>query len=249
MVMRAVVIDDEKTSRETIIHLLHEHKNVEVIGEASTVQDAIELISNEEPNLVFLDIRLQGGSGFDVTKALSHIAFNVIFTTAYSQYAVQAIRLSALGYLLKPIDPNELKHAIEKAATQSNSQLKSGLDVLTENLASKEPNRKRIIISNVSGFQIVNLKDIVCCEAERNYTRFHLANNSTLVTSKSLIEFERMLPASSFVRVHKSYLVNVEHVRKYIGGRSGSLMLSNESSIPLSRDRKAHFIKILEDHL
>ena len=217
---------------------------VEVVGEAAGVDQAVELIKEEKPELIFLDIRLKNSTGFDVLKQVDVSSISVIFTTAYSEFALQAIKFAALDYLLKPIDPEELKLAIEKYKTRSDHKLKERLGILEDNLNQSE-GRGKMVLSDASGFHIISISDIIRCEGEKNYTTFYLTSGKKVVTSKSLIEYERLLDKTDFMRIHKSHLIALDHVTGFIRGRGGKAVLSDESQAPVSREKKEALLKAI----
>ena len=247
--LRVVIIDDEKTAREVLNGLISQSlKNIKVVGEASSADEGIKLINALKPDLLFLDIRLNQRTGFDVLKEIDTTELSVIFTTAYAEYAIKAIKYAALDYLLKPIDPDELKTAVNKAIHAGNKNLSVRLSILEEAVLSDNKAQDKIVLTDISGFKVVQLADVMRCEGEKNYTTFHLSNGQKITSSKSLIEFEKMLEDSSFVRVYKSHLVNLSHVVQYKKGRGGSIIMSNGDVIPVSREKKEQFISLLTKH-
>jgi two-component system LytT family response regulator len=241
--MRAVVVDDEQTARTVLRSLIKEHvKELELCGEAGSIEEAVKLVNTLKPELLFLDVRLPHGSGFSILKQIDTSRLSVIFTTAHAEYALQAIKYAALDYLLKPIDPEDLKLAVRKAFQLDQRHFSARLTVLEEMLLHQKESISKIVLSDHSGFRTVLLSDILYCEGERNYTTFHLTGERKMTTSKSLIAYERMLDGTSFIRVYKSYLINLEHVSQYLRGRGGKVRMSNNVLLPVSREKKEELI-------
>lgn len=246
----AVVIDDEKRSRTALKVLVEQHHSgIEVTGEADNVTKGIEMINQLCPDLLFLDVRLKNGTGFDILKRLEGKIPHLIFITAYSEYAIRAIKYSALDYLLKPVDPQELKSAIDRGLEQLDDNRSMHVKVLEENLDPTTGNSKKIMLSSANGFHVVKLEDIYYCRGESNYTCFHIKESSPITISKSLIEFEKMLPPTQFIRIHKSYIINVVELVQYKGGRNGTVVLRDGSAIPMSRDRKTDLVNRIKKNL
>ena len=247
--IRSLIIEDDANARAALHKMIKQSgKNVEVVGEASSVEQAIKLIGDKLPELIFLDIRLKKGTGFDILKQVDTSKLSVIFTTAYSEFALQAIKSAALDYLLKPIDPAELGAAIDKHGERKERQLSERLSVLEENLVHNAKKAK-LVLSDASGFHIVSIGDIIRCESEKNYTTFYLTSGKKIVTSKSLIEYERLLDKNEFMRIHKSHLVSLEHVTGFVRGRGGEAVLSDDSQVPVSREKKEEFLKAISRRL
>jgi two-component system LytT family response regulator len=245
--MRAILIDDEARARVALRELLSKQANtIEVCGEAESVESAVMLVNTLKPDLLFLDIQLHRDTGFSVLKQIDTTKLAVIFTTAYSQYALKAIKYAALDYLLKPIDPDELKQAVDKALKQSvQHSLVSRITVLEELLLDQKKVAKKIVLSDHAGFNAVLLKDIAHCEGERNYTTFFLIDGREITTSQPLITYERLFKDNTFVRIYRSHLVNIEHVAQYIRGRGGWVVMSNGRKLPVSREKKEELIAAL----
>jgi two-component system LytT family response regulator len=226
--IRALVVDDEKPSREVICNYLRDYcgDDVEVVATASSVKNAGRVIKKHNPDLVFLDIELGDGKGFDLLPLTGSIEFKVIFVTAYSEYAVKAFRFSAVDYLLKPVKIDELKEAVNRV-----KQL-SGTPAGTENLAEfirnlGNPGKKdsTLVIPHVKGFEILKISEIIMCRADGYCTAFHLTNGRKVISSKNLKHYEELLSGDDFARVHHSYLVNSAHVLSYT--RQGEIILSD----------------------
>jgi two-component system LytT family response regulator len=234
----AILIDDEKSGRENLSGLLREHcPQVRLMGEAISVESAIPLIEKLQPQLVFLDIEMPGANGFKLLEHFRDFSFEVIFVTAYDNYAIKAIRFSAADYILKPINLNELKDAVEKVAARiasktENKQLKQ----LFYNV--KHPQNPKIGLPTNDRIEFVEVKNIIRCQGESNYTHLFFANRKPLLVAKTLIEFEELLQEHGFIRVHKTHLVNLSHVTAYIRNDGGRIVLSNGDEVAVSRRRK-----------
>ena len=235
--LRAVVIDDEKRSRNVLIRMLEQFcTDVDVVGTADGVEAGKAAIREHRPDLVFLDVEMPPSTGFDVLKDLDQTDFQVIFVTAHDHYAVKAIRFSALDYLLKPVDIDELRVAVRKAGERRKE--KSGgeqMDVLFQNLRNAHA---RVGLPTKGGIVFVQIPDIVRCEAESNYTHFILRNGRRLMAARTLREFEDLFKESGFVRIHQSHLVNLSHVVQYLRGDGGSVILTDGTTLDVSRRHK-----------
>lgn len=242
----AIIIDDEKGGRNYFSNLLKENcPQVELIGVADSMKSGVELLNNKNPDILFLDIELPGGSGFKLLERLRSINFQLIFTTAYSEYAHRAFRYAAVDYLLKPVEIDLLKEAIQKATEQrSNQSLDERLAVMLHNMGSTKA--KKIILPKNGGYEVVNLEDIVHCKAEGNYTQVYLQNEQKILVSKNMKEIEEMLVSDLFFRTHQSYLVNLQFVIRFTKGKWGEIELSNGSVVPLARSKKQEFVTALE---
>lgn len=243
MNLRAVIVEDEKHSRETLNNLLSEFcSNIEVVGLADSVSEAIEVINNQKPDVIFLDIELQSGTGFDVLNKIAHLNFKVIFTTAFEQYAIKAVKFSSLDYLLKPIDVEELQHAVEKARKAKDREVyRKKLETLFSNLKQQQPNLEKICLSTTDGFEFIDVSDIIYCKAEGSYTNFILKDSSSILVSKHLKEYENLLKDLNFMRVHNSFLINLKEVKKYIKSDGGYILMNNNDTVSVSRNKKDDF--------
>lgn len=245
--IRTVIIDDELNARQVIANILELYcEKVELIGQAENVKTAIALINNLKPDLVLLDIQMPDGTGFDLLKQIGNIDFNFIFITAYDQYAIKAIKLSALDYILKPINANELIDAIEKAELFQVNQLEAQirLDNYHNNINNLD---KRITLNTTNSVYSIKIKDITYCKSEKNYTELYLDNGKKLLISKTLKDFELMLIDFGFFRVHQSYLVNMNFISRYEKeGLAGNAILENDTKIPVSSRKRESFLRFLE---
>jgi two-component system, LytTR family, response regulator len=245
--IRAVIIDDEKTARDTLKQLLQIYcPQVLLVGEANDVEPGQNLIRELNPDLVFLDVEMHSGTGFDVINGLDNIQAEVIFTTAHNHYALHAIRVSALDYLLKPVSSEELIIAVDKCKPGQLNIPREVWELLRVQLDSQKSNPDRLSIPTTKGYEIIKVKDIIYCEGDRNYTVFYFHEKEKLLSSRTLKEYEHLLPPKSFIRVHQKYLVNINFVKRYIKGRGGFLIMSNEKEIEVSQSKKQELMDLLQ---
>jgi two-component system, LytTR family, response regulator len=246
MNLKAIIVDDEKHSRETLKNLVEEFcDGIEVLATASSIVEALEVIPKMKPDLLFLDIELQTGTGFDILNLLPEINFEIIFTTAFDQYAIKAVKFSSLDYLLKPIDLDELQIAIEKARKLKDKQLYNlQLQSLIHNL--KQPKISKICLATTDGFEFVNIEEICYCEAQGSYTSFIFKSGKKILVSKHLKGFENLLSDHTFMRVHNSYLINLKEVNKFIKSDGGYIVMNNGDSVSISRSKKDEFLEAMQ---
>lgn len=248
--LRTVIIDDELNARQLIANILELYcPDVEVVGEAVDVSSGLNLIKEKKPALVLLDINMPDGSGFDLLKQIQDIDFNFIFITAYEQYAIKAIKLSALDYILKPINDNELIEAIEKAQLSTNrpENIESQLDNYHYNINASY-NEKRISINTTESVYSIKIKDILYCKSDKNYTEMYTNKTKPILISKTLKEFESLLFDYGFYRVHQSYLVNMNYVNRYEkSGLVGLAVLDDNTKLPVSSRKKEGFLRFIEN--
>jgi len=245
--LKVGIIDDEKSARDAIKAILqNDLPEVDLVGEAFDISSGINLINQHKPDVLLLDIRLGTESAFTLLTSLEEFHPALIFITAHSKYAIKAIKCSALDYLLKPIDPIELKQALHKVRHQADSRVLDRLKVLEEHMQTSQRESQRIALSDLEGFHLVKINEIVQCIGEKNYTTFHFTNGRRITTSKSLIEYERLLPINTFLRVYKSHLINLRHVTQVSRGRKSRAIMINGDSVNVSRDKKAELIERLQ---
>jgi two-component system, LytTR family, response regulator len=245
--MNAVIIEDEFHSREFLKNVLTElHPDVPVIGTAESVPTGIALIERTRPDLIFLDIEMQSGTGFDLLQKLPHRDFAVIFTTAYDHYALQAIKFSAVDYLLKPIDLDELGLALQKVKDQRSRQNGNGaLEMLLANLKNPAAEPQTITLATSEGLEFVNLQQIIRLEAAGAYTTFFLKDGRKIMVSKNLKEYENLLPTKHFFRLHNSHIVNINEVKRMLKSDGGYAILNDGSTILISPKKKDSFLQVL----
>jgi len=242
--MRAIIIDDEKLSLATLSKMLDLNcPEIEVIGKHQRPAAGLEAIRNEKPDIVFLDIEMPGMNGFDLLNSLDKIDFDVIFTTAYDEFALRAFKVSAMDYLLKPIDSEDFIQAIDRLNKSiANPTMNSQIQLLLNNL-KKEDHKKTIRIPTSEGFEIIEVKDIIHCNADTSYTHLY-TTNSKLLVSKPIKYFEDLLKDANFFRIHNSHLVNINHVKKYTKGKGGYVTMSNNTAIDVSTRKKEEFLLV-----
>ncbi len=246
MMINAIIIEDEVNSRDLLQQMLEEYcEDVNLLGLAQDVSSGIELIKKTNPDIVFLDIEMPGGNGFDILDVFNAPKFKVIFTTGYNHYAIKAIKYAALDYLLKPINLRELRQALEKAKNSSNAYQNS-LSFFKNNVTKEPEEIDQIVVSDNKTHQVIKISDIVFIEAHRSYAIFHLDNSQKLTTAYPLQYYEGILPEDCFFRIHKSYLVNCLNVVKLESGRGGAVHLSGGVVLPVAFRRKPAFVKFLD---
>ena len=220
-----------------------------VVAECPDVESAKEKIELLEPQLVFLDISLPGKTSFDLLAELEVVNFEIVFVTAHNQYALQAFHYSAIDYLMKPIDEDLLIHAVRKAVKRITvSAVTNNVSALLHNLQrAQAPQEMKLCIPSLKGFQVADLKDVLFCEASGSYTNVHFINKTSVCTAKAIHEYEELLSDAGFVRVHKSHLVNLLHVKEYLKGEGGSVILSNGKEVEVARRKKEIFLSKMKE--
>ena len=248
--MNVTVVDDERSVRDAIKKLLSdEFPDLEVISSTGSVKEAYEAILRQAPDLLFLDVELPDGTGFDLLKMIPSVNFKVIFITGHQEYALDAIKVSALDYILKPFDKDELRYAVEKAREIINHDEQNiKLQALSENLLNKRT-LKRIILSTVENLHLVSVEDIIRAEADSNYTLFWLTGGRKIMVSRTIKEYDEMLSGSGMIRVHQSHLVNVAYIDKFVKRDGGYLILKDGITIPVSPSLKKKVIQYIKDYL
>jgi two-component system, LytTR family, response regulator len=244
--IKAVIIDDEPYACQALATLLKKHcPEVSVEALCNNAKEAVKVVRELQPQLVFLDIEMPYLNGFEVLEMLAPIGFDCIFTTSYDQYAIKAIRFSALDYLLKPVDVEELKAAVKKVSGRQQPSLQQQMELLLQRYHQPQTTVNRIALPTLDGLQIIPVDTILYCNASSNYTVFTLRENQKLVISRTLKEIEEMLEEYNFLRVHHSCLVNLDEVKKYSRGEGGTLLMSDGSEVDVSRSRKEALLKKL----
>ncbi|MEN9640437.1 MAG: hypothetical protein RLZZ262_2306 [Bacteroidota bacterium] len=245
--MNVLLIDDEKTSRNVLRSYLTKYcPDVTIAAEAENVQQALVAIQDYNPDLIFLDVEMPQGNGFDLLEAVGEASFETIFVTAYDQYAIQALNCSAAYYLLKPVSIDELVEAVDKVRKSIGQTIaKPQARVLLENFQVLQEQQKKLVLPLLEGFEVVKLEDIVSCDANDNFTDFHFVDRPKMMICRTLKFYEELLEQSGFLRVHKSHLINLNHVTKYHKGKGGEVVMSNGQTIAVSPQKKdqlmAHF--------
>ena len=244
--IRTLIIDDEQHCIDRIKKLIDDYgKNLEIIDTCSSVEDAIKKTNSLNPDLVFLDIEIHDKTGFDYLEQLGEFDFNLIFTTAFDNYAIKAFKYSAMDYLLKPIDSDDFIGAIERLDKRiSASDTEIQIKMLLNNL-KKEDSKKTIRIPTLDGFEILEISDIIHCQAETSYTHIFTEQQKFMV-SKGIKFYEDLLKDAHFFRIHNSHLVNINHIKKYTKGKGGYVTMSNNSTIDVSTRKKEEFLKLFK---
>lgn len=245
--LTALIIDDEDRVRETLIHMLSAYcPNINVIGQANSVASGFNQINALKPDIVFLDVKMPDGTGFELLKKFEKIDFYFIIITAYEEFAIQSFKVSALDYLLKPIDSTDLLNAVVKLAKVINSEdTNLKLNTLLSNIEGGKNENKKIVLKTLEGIFIVGTEDILRCESQNNYTIFHLKDKSTILVSKTLKEYEELLTPLNFIRCHQSHLINIRYISKFIKYPNAVLLLTDESYIPVSVRKKEVIEKLV----
>jgi two-component system, LytTR family, response regulator len=248
--IKAVIIDDEIDARNALQILLKEFctETIELIGEAGNIKEGIKLLEVRQPDLLFLDINMPDGNGFELLDSIPNKKFETIFITAYNDFALKAFRYSATDYLLKPIDPDELNEAIKKASDHSSNKAesnKNSADTLFKPNPKNTDNRT-VAISDTKGTSFVNFEDIVSCRSIDNYAVVCLKDQSQLVATKALKAFEEMFEGLPFFRIHNSTLINLKHVTRYIRGEGGFVAMADKTELEVSRRKKKELLEKLK---
>lgn len=241
--IRAILVDDELKSRQYLQQIITKYTpQVIVVGEAANANEAVALIENEKPNLVFLDIEMPGQSGVDMLRQLHEINFEVVFVTAFNRYAVEAFRLGAVDYLLKPTSPSDLQQAIERVQKNLHAQ-EHEKTLLKDFTKSYGQPFSKITIPTLTGFEFVDFAEIIYLKSEGNYTSIYLKNAKEILATRQLGDFEEVLEPYNFFRIHKSYLINLTHISKYTKGDGGTILMVNGAEIDVARRMKDAFLK------
>ena len=246
--IKAILIDDEKNCLSSLEILLNTHcPSVKILRKCQSALDSLPLIANLEPDLIFLDIEMPVMNGFDLMEQIRSNPVSVIFTTAFDQYAIQAIRYSALDYLLKPIDPKELVQSVQRLETHQSKPTFEQFQFLIDKISQKEHTHKKLAIPNLEGFKMISIDDIVYCEADDNYTHIILKDATKIIASRTLKEIQRLMDVyHNFIRVHHSFLINLNEVLQYVRGDGGYLMMNDGSHINVSRNKKKNLLRYLK---
>jgi two-component system LytT family response regulator len=247
--IRSIIIDDEDDGRNTLRLMLERYfPEIAIDGIYSDPRDGMKSITQTQPDLVFLDIQMPQMSGFDLLKQLSPVTFEVIFVTAHDQYAIKAIRFSALDYLLKPVDIDDLRTAVEKAKERIAQKVSPAhhIQSVFNNIQHKGGKIERLAIPTLEGIELFNTADIIFCKAEGSYTSLMFSGGKSQIVSRNLKEFESMLSDSGFCRVHHSFLINIQHVKKYIKGEGGYVIMTDNHTVDISRRKKEEFLNLLD---
>lgn len=246
--VKCIIVDDELHSRENLKQMLYLYcPDVQVVGEADRVASGVEIINKLNPDLVFLDIKMPDGTGFDLLKQLKDINFKLVFVTAYEEYAFKAFKFNAIDYITKPIDADELKDAVNKVVTHVNGfSANEAVKLLLDSISHPLQPHKKIALKTINTVYLVEIENIIRCESDRNYTIFHFNDNEKLTISRSMKDFEDMLIDYNFFRVHNSHLINLNYVKKF--NRDELLcVLTDTTSIPVAYRKREELMNALKN--
>jgi len=243
--LRTLIIDDEAHFRETIGNMLKLHcPNAKLIGQADGVKSGVEAIKKYHPDLILLDIKMKDGTGFDLLEKIDNIDFKVIFITAYDQYAIKAFKFSALDYLLKPVESVELKEAIDNADKINQKEVTTQLNTLANNLRTNDQTKKKIILKTFNNVYLVKVKEIVYIESDGRYSTLFLESGENVIVSFTLKHYQEMLIDYGFFRVHKSYLINLNHIRRFEKAEGGHVILTNDAKVPVASRKRDQLMEM-----
>jgi two-component system LytT family response regulator len=244
--IKAIIVDDEPNCCKTLLLLLNRYcPRVQIIGTYYNGIEALQAINTTSPDVVFLDVEMPKMNGFEMLEKLSSVNFHLIFTTSYDQYALKAFRFSAIDYLLKPVDREELQKAVKKLTGRSTIPIADQLQILLQKVNFPGSPIKKIALPTMEGLQMVLIDSILYCESDDNYTTLFLKNNCKVIVCRTLKEVEEMLGEHSFIRAHRSFLVNINEIEKYIRGEGGYLLMTNGAMVDVSRSKKEVLLKRL----
>lgn len=247
--IKIFILEDEKPVLDTITDIVQNYcENSEIIGTARTISSAKEIMQKSEPDLVLLDINLPDGTSFELLEHFNQPNFKIIFITAFEEFAIKAIKLSAIDYLVKPIDPIELIDAIKRAKdalNQKNNKLE--LNALLANIKNISDKPKKIILKTAESIYLIDVQDIMHCESDGAYTRFYINDGKKIFISKILKDYEDLLEDCGFMRIHKSHIINLNYIDRFEKADGGSVILKDQSSIPVSVRKKDALLKIFDE--
>jgi two-component system LytT family response regulator len=245
--INALIIDDEALARESLVKVIKQYcPEIKVVGLGENVDEAIELIHNFSPDLVFLDIEMPNGNGFTLFDRIRSPQFETIFTTAYEDYAIKAFRVAALDYLTKPIDFRQLQDSIDRFNKKKKVELKEQrIELLIQNIANKPTEFNKIVLPDYNGYTMVNISDIIYCKADGSYTDVYLLDGKIITTSRLLKSFEELLPVQSFYRIHRSFLVNLNLIKRYSKIDGHQVILENNIILDVTERNKKEFLEKL----
>lgn len=241
--LKSIIVDDEAKSGESLRILIEDFcEGVQVCAICQNVDAGLEAIKEHQPDVVFLDIQMQRETGFDLLTRVKNVTFEVIFTTAHSEYAMKAFKFSAIDYLLKPIDIEELKTALDKVNKKLNDNISGRLQHLMQNLRATSSENYKLALPTSDGLFFVRVSEIIYCEASSNYTEIYTEDGKKHIVSRTLKEYDEMLADHNFYRIHNSYLINLNLIKKYIRGEGGSVIMTNGKSLDVSKRKKEGFL-------
>jgi two-component system, LytTR family, response regulator len=241
--LNCIIVDDEHKSRESLRALIEQFcDGVNVAETCQNSAEAISAIQLHRPDVVFMDIQLQKETGFDIIEKLDRIDFEIIFTTAYSEYAIKAFKFSAIDYLLKPIDIADLRNAVEKVQKKVIGNISARMEQLTQSLKKNSPKNMKLALPASDGLVFVKVETIIYCEASGNYTNLYMEDGKKHIVSRTLREYEDLLEDQEFFRIHNSYLINLNAVKRYIRGEGGQVIMSNDKALDVAKLKKKDFL-------
>ena len=244
--LKSIIVDDEPYCSESLAALLERYcPKINVAAICNNGLEALKSIQQQKPDLVFLDVEMPKMNGFELLEQLPAVNFDLIFTTSYDKYALKAIRFSAIDYLLKPIDREELLKAVQKVIQKSQKPIAQQLEILMQKISNPSVQYSKIAMPTMEGLQMIPVDSIVCCESDSNYTIVLMKSKQKLVVSRTLKDIEEMLEEHPFVRVHHSYLVNLNEIEKYVKGEGGYLVMSDGTTVDVSKSKKETLLKRL----
>jgi two-component system LytT family response regulator len=245
--LKTIIIDDESHIRITLARFLEKYcPQTKLVGEANNIATGKNLILKQNPDLVLLDIEMDDGTGFDLLNSLKQIDFKVIFITAYEKYAIQAFKYSAVDFLLKPVNPLELSEAVTRVSEINQANYLERLKALEDNLLSKDSNEQRILFSTHENIFMIKIKDILFCESDGCYTWVYSTVEDKFLISKPLKEYDELLSGNGFYRCHKSFLINLSHIKRFEKKEGGYIVLNDNHKIPVAHRKKEDLIKMFE---
>ena len=244
--LKTILIDDELSSLENLQQKLNEFcPDVEIVATAQKPEEAILLIRQHKPDTIFLDIEMPRMNGFRMLDELGDVDFNIIFTTAYNHYAIDAIRISAFDYLMKPVAIKDLQNAVERLIQYRQSHTKDKLDVLRQSLLSNKSQEEKIAISTTEGLEFIPIKNIMHIESSSNYCKIFFIEGKSQLVTRLLKDFEDLLLPYNFYRIHHSHLINLTYIKKYLRGEGGQVIMQNGDVIDVSRRKKEEFLRLI----
>ncbi|HEY5823230.1 MAG TPA: LytTR family DNA-binding domain-containing protein [Cyclobacteriaceae bacterium] len=242
--LKSIIVDDELKSRQSLKKMVESFcQNIEVMATCQNVDEAIKAINEFKPDVIFLDVQMERETGFDLLAKIPLIDFEIVFTTAYSEYALKAIKFSAIDYLLKPIDVADLQNAVAKIEKKQGSNIADRLKQLLQNLQSGNTESYNLALPTAEGLTFIKASDILYCKASGNYTELFMADGKKHLVSRPLKEYDDMLSDRAFFRIHHSYLINMNGVKSYVRGEGGYVIMNDNSSLDVSRRRKEAFME------
>ena len=245
--LRTIIIDDEAHMRQTLEKMVGRFcPNIKLVAIANGVENGVEKIRNHHPDLILLDIKMKDGTGFDLLKQLQPVDFKVIFITAYDQYAIKAFKFSAIDYILKPVDPDELAEAVNKAEKIKLKDFSTQLDNLDEQMHTQDKLNKKIILKTLDNIHLIKIRNINYCESEGSYCAIHLLNGKKIVASNVLKDYDELLKDAGFYRVHKSFLINMRHIERFEKADGGYVVLENEIRVPVASRKREELMEMFE---